>query len=41
MNRNGNLILTSLMEADNRVKEISSIPEGYRIRVKINIFFTF
>ena len=35
MNKNGNLILTSLMEADTYVKEVSSIPEGY-IEVKLS-----
>ena len=35
MNKNGNLILTSLMEADTHVKEVSSIPEGY-IEVKLS-----
>ena len=35
MNKNGNLILTSLMESEREVKEASSTPEGY-IEVKLS-----
>lgn len=35
MNKNGNLILTSLMESEREVKEVSSTPDGY-IEVKLS-----
>ena len=35
MNKNGNLILTSLMESEREIKEVSSTPEGY-IEVKLS-----
>ena len=35
MNRNGNVILSSLMEADKEVKTVASVPEGY-IEVRLS-----